>query len=176
MIGFQDNPVLSVYASSRGFAFVLFEGPESPYDWGVREIKGHDKNVQTRDAIKGLIDRYRPEVLVLTDMSESNSRQTSRIKKLHRMIKHLAGTEYVDLYQFPKSAVKAYFAPVGATTKYEIAKVIAQQIPAFGHRLPRYRKAWMSADPRQYLFDAAALGLVFYGSRGIPSPFDQVTA
>ena len=109
MTGFQDNPVLSVYASSRGFAFVLFEGPESPYDWGVKEIKGQDKNVQTRDAIKRLVDRYRPEVLVLTDMSEGNSRQTSRIRKLHRMIKHLAATEYVDLCQFPKSAVKAYF-------------------------------------------------------------------
>ena len=152
MTGFQDNPVLAVCAFSRGFAFVLFEGPESPFDWGVREIKGKNKNVKTLDALKGLIDRYRPEVLVLTDMSENNSRQTSRVRKLHRMIKHLAGTEYVDLYQFPKSAVKAYFEPVGATTKYEIAKVIAQQIPAFSHRLPPYRKIWMSADPRQYLF------------------------
>jgi len=167
--------VLSVCAFSRGFAFVLFEGPESPFDWGVREIKGDYKNVKTIDSIKGLIDRYRPEAIVVTDLTETNSRQISRVRKLHRTIKHLAGTEYVDLYQFTKDAVKAYFEPAGATTKYEIAKVIAQQIPAFGHRLPPYRKAWMSADPRQYLFDAAALGLVFYGSRGIPSPFDQET-
>lgn len=176
MIGFQDNPVLAVSAFSRGFAFVLFEGPESPFDWGVKEIKEKHKNVKTLAAIKALIDRYRPEVLVITDLSESKSRQTSRVRKLHRMLKHLATTEYVDLYQFPKSTVKEYFSPVGASTKYEIAQVIAQQIPAFSHRLPPYRKAWMSADPRQYLFDAAALGLVFYGSRGIPSPIYQVEA
>jgi len=87
---------------------------------------------------------------------------------------HLGGdvvvtTEYVDLVQFQKSAVKEYFAPVGAATKYEIAQVIANQIPAFAHRIPPFRKAWMSADPRQYLFDAAALGILFYGMRGAPS-------
>jgi hypothetical protein len=88
------------------------------------------------------------------------------------MLTHLANTEYVELYRFPYEAVVQYFSSVGATSKYEIARAIAQQIPAFGHRTPRYRKAWMGADPRQSLFDAAALGLVFYGSRGIPSPFD----
>jgi len=177
MTGFQDNPVLAVYPFSRGFAFVLFEGPESPFDWGVREIKEKHKNVKTLDAIKVLIDRYRPEVLVIEDIGERGSRQTGRVRKLYRMLTHLAATEYVELYRFPKSAVRMYFASVGATTKYEIAKAIARQIPAFGHRLPRYRKIWMSVDPRQCLFDAAALGLVFYGSRGVPSPFDPpVTA
>lgn len=173
MTGFLDNPVLSVVAFSRGFAFVLFEGPESPFDWGVREIKGRDKNIKTLDAVKEIIDRYRPEALVITDMTINRSKQTARVRKLHGMLRHLATTEFVDIYEFSKDAVKTYFSPVGATTKYEIAKVIAQQIPAFGHRLPPFRKAWMSADPRQYLFDAAALGLVFYGSRGIPSPFDR---
>jgi hypothetical protein len=35
--------VLSIYPFSRGFAFVLFEGPENPLDWGVKEIKGEHK-------------------------------------------------------------------------------------------------------------------------------------
>jgi hypothetical protein len=169
---FQDNPVLAVYPMSRGFAFVLFEGPENPYDWGVREIKEKHRNVKTLEAIKDLIDRYRPEAMVIEDTSNRRYRRSSRIRKLYRMLTHLAHTEFVDLYQFPQEAVKHHFASVGAETKYEIAKAISLQIPAFAHRMPRYRKAWMSADPRQSLFDAAALGLVFYGSRGIPSPFD----
>ena len=66
--------------------------------------------------------------------------------------------------------MKECFASVGAGTKYEIAKAIATQIPAFAHRLPRLRKIWMSEDPRQSLFDAAALGLTFF-ARHIRSPY-----
>ena len=65
-----QNLVLSIYPFSRGFAFVFFEGPESPFDWGVKEIKEKHKNTKTLDEIKKLIDRYRPEVLVIEDTSD----------------------------------------------------------------------------------------------------------
>ena len=168
----QENLVLAIYPFSRGFAFVLFEGPESPFDWGVKEIREKHRNVKTLDAIKELVDRYCPVVIVIEDVSDYANRRSSRIKKLYRLLTHLATAEHIDLHRFSNAEVKQYFATVGAVTKYEIAQAIGLQIPAFSHRLPRVRKPWMSADPRQSLFDAAALGLVFYGSRGIPSPFD----
>jgi hypothetical protein len=170
---YREDPVLAVYPFSRGFGFVLFEGPESPFDWGVKEISEKHKNTKTIDEIKKLIDRYRPEALVIEELGEKGTRRSSRIRKLYRMLTHLAATEYVELYRFPRSAVKQYFSSVGATTKYEIAKAISAQIPAFSIRMPRYRKAWMSQDSRQSLFDAAALGLMFYASKGaMPSPME----
>jgi hypothetical protein len=168
---YTESPVLAIYATSRGFGYVLFEGPESPYDWGVREIREKHRIAKTLDALKNLIDRYRPEAIVIEDTNDRKLRPSSRIRKLYRTLVHLASTEYVEVYRFPNEAVKRYFRSVGASTKFEIAKAIARQIPAFGHRLPSYRKAWMNVDPRQSLFDAAALGLVFYASRGIPSPY-----
>ena len=165
-----QNLVLSIYPFSRGFAFVLFEGPESPFDWGVKEIKEKHKNTKTLDAIKRLIDRYRPEVLVIEDTIGKETRRTSRIRKLYRMLVHLAATEYVELRRITKTEVKACFLSVGASTKYEIAKAIATQIPAFVHRMPPIRKPWMSEDPRQSLFDAAALGIAYF-TRGIRSPY-----
>lgn len=164
--------VLAIYPFSRGFAFVLFEGPDSPFDWGVKEIRDKQRNVKTLDEIKELIDRYCPEALVMEDISDRAGRRSTRIKKLYQMINHLAITEHLDLHRISHADTKRYFAVIGATTKYEIAKAISRQIPAFGHRLPRVRKPWMSADPRQSLFDAAALGLVFYDNRGVPSPFE----
>lgn len=77
-----QNLVLSIYPFSRGFAFVLFEGPESPFDWGVKEIKEKHKNTKTLDEIKKIIDRLRPEVLVIEDTTGKDSRRTSRIRKL----------------------------------------------------------------------------------------------
>jgi hypothetical protein len=164
--------VLSIYPFSRGFGFVLFEGAESPFDWGVREIKEKNRNVRSVDAIKELIDRYRPEILLIEDVEDSTCRRSPRIKKLYQMLSHLAAAEYVDLCKVREITVRKYFLSVGAVTKYERALAIGRQIPAFGHRIPRVRKAWMSADPRQSLFDAAALGLVFYGTRGVVSPYN----
>ena len=164
-----QNLVLSIYPFTRGFAFVLFEGPGSPFDWGVKEIKEKHKNTKTLDDIKTLIDRYRPEVLVIEDTSNGESRRTSRIRRLYRVLVHLAVAEYIDLCRLKKSQIKECFGLVGAGSKYEIAQAIAIQIPAFAHRIPPFRKPWMSDDLRQALFDAAALGLAFYALRGHPS-------
>ncbi len=161
-----QNLVLSIYPFTRGFAFVLFEGPESPFEWGVKEIKEKHKNTKTLDEIKKLIDRYRPEVLVIEDLTNGESRRTSRIRKLYRMLAHLAAAEYVDLHRCKKSQIKECFGFAGASNKHEIAKAIAIQIPAFAHRIPPFRKPWMSEDSRQNLFDAAALGITYYARTG----------
>jgi hypothetical protein len=154
--------VLAFYPTTHGFAFVLFEGPQSPFDWGVREFRGTRKNARTLKALKKLLDRYRPEALVIENTSRVRSRRVARIKRLHRMIRHLAEVEQIETHRYTRSDVRACFASVGAIRKHEIAQAIATIIPAFAHRLPRKRKIWMSEDPRQSLFDAAALGLTFY--------------
>lgn len=161
-----QNLVLAIYPFSRGFAFVFFEGPDSPFDWGVKEIKEKHRNTKTLDEIKKIIDRYRPEVLVIEETTVKESRRTSRIRKLYRMLVHLAEAEYIELHRYTKGTIKECFTSVGASTKYEIAKAIAIQIPAFAHRIPPFRKPWMSEDPRQSLFDAAALGLTFFCLHG----------
>src|SRR5438552_4034215 len=165
-----QNLVLAVYPFSRGFAFVFFEGPDSPFEWGVKEIREKHKSSRTLEEIKKIIDRYRPEVLVIEDTTNGGSRRTSRIRKLYRMLVHFAEAEYLDLYRCSKKDVKTCFASVGAGTKYEIANAIATQIPAFAHRIPRFRKPWMSEDPRQSLFDATALALTYFDQH-IQSPY-----
>jgi len=167
--GNLQNLVLSLYPFRRGLAFVLFEGPDSPFDWGIKEMKQKDKDARTLAEIKNLVDRYRPEVLVIEDTVDKGARRTPRIRKLYRMLIHFAKAEYVDLHRCSKSEVRECFATVGASTKYEIAEAIATQIPAFAHRIPRRRRGWMSEDPRQSLFDAAALGLTYF-ARGNRHP------
>lgn len=162
--------VLSVYPTSRGLAFVIFEGSESPYDWGVTEVKGPNKNKRTLSLIKKLLVRYRPDVLVVEDTSAAGSRRSMRVRRLHRLIAHLAATEHVDLHRYTRSDIVSCFSTIGALTKHEIAQAIAKHIPAFVHRIPRPRKPWMSEDPRQSLFDAAALGITHFANQ-ISSPY-----
>lgn len=155
--------VLSVVPTCHGFSFVLFEGPEAPFDWGTKDIRSTQKNAKTLDGVKAIMHRYRPEVLILEDAA-SGTKRTTRIRRLFRMLVHLADTEGIAVIRYARKDIRSCFASVGAKTKYEIAKAIANQIPAFMHRLPPIRKIWMSEDPRQSLFDAAALGITHYAS------------
>jgi Holliday junction resolvasome RuvABC endonuclease subunit len=163
--------VLAVQLCYRGFAFVLFEGPEAPFDWGLKEIRPRrEKNIRTLIEVKRLIDRFRPEVLVIEETAGQQPPRGARIRRLSRMLAQLAVAEYVELHRCSRAEVKACFASVGATTKHEIAKAIATQIPAFAHRIPRLRRQWSSEDARQAIFDAVALAITYF-ARGIPSPY-----
>ena len=66
--------VLAIYPFRDGFAFVLFEGPANPFDWGVKEVKKRHKNAKILAAVKKIIDRYRPEVLVIEAMAVDGPR------------------------------------------------------------------------------------------------------
>lgn len=157
--------VLALYPTTRGFSFVLFEGPETPYDWGVKAIPGRRKNARTIAEIRRLIDRYQPYAIVLEDVSEKKARRGSRVRHLTWGIAHLAQAESIEVHRYTKATVHNTFRRSGAKTKQEVAQAIAIHIPAFAHRLPPIRKAWMSEDPRMSLFDAAALGLTFFAHR-----------
>lgn len=61
----QPSFILAIYPTSHGFAFVLFEGPKAPFDWGVKGIRGKRKNAKTVDEVKALLERYHPETLVI---------------------------------------------------------------------------------------------------------------
>jgi len=80
------------------------------------------------------------------------------------MVTHLSESEFIEVSRISRGSIRACFASVGAKTKYEIAQAVARQIPALAHRLPPLRKIWMSEDPRQSLFDVAALGVAFYAT------------
>lgn len=170
----RDNLVLALYPFSRGFAFVLFEAAKHPIDWGVKEIKEKHRNDKTLVAIRLLVDRYCPAVIVIEEADGHRYRRSSRIRKLYRKLAKYTDAERIDLHRISPHAVWEHFAGGGALTKYEVAKAIVRELPSFAHRMPRIRRPWMSADPRQSLFDAAALGLVFYRLRGTPSPYDGV--
>jgi len=159
-----QNTVLSIYPSSRGYAYVLFESAQNPYDWGVKDIRKKNKNESALEGIRILIERYRPDSIVIEDYMEKGSRRSTRIRRLYRMVTNLAMKECIEVKRISREAIFKCFAASDAKTKYDISQVIAEQIPELAHRLPRVRKIWMSEDPRQSLFDAAALGIVYYAN------------
>ena len=158
--------VLVVHLTTRGLAYVVFEGPMAPVDWGVKEVRGPRKNARCLDRLSKIIERYQPDTLVMEDCSGTGSHRSARIRRLYRAVEVVARLQTIDVFRHSRQQVRQCFEKVGATTKHEIAQAISQLIPTFSHRMPPRRKAWMSEDPRMSLFDAASLMMTFYCQRG----------
>lgn len=162
--------VLAIQPFTRGYAFALFEGPLSPIDWGVKEVRGGNRNARCLDAVEALMTRTRPEILVLEDYSGSFARRSRRIKRLQSLIANHAAGQSIDVRHYARESIRDCFKGVGAVSRHEIAKAIAAQIPAFETRLPPVRKLWEPEDPRMTLFDAVSLVLTHccaLGSHGM---------
>lgn len=154
--------VLAISASPRGFAFVLFVGRATPFDWGIKETRGKHKNARAYLAIKKIIQKYNPATIVIEETDPKESRRGARIRALYRSIGWLAERGRRSVVRYSRAQVRETFAAEAARTRPEIARAVAGRIPAFRPRLPPERKIWMSEDPRQSLFDAAALGITYH--------------
>jgi Holliday junction resolvasome RuvABC endonuclease subunit len=158
---------MAIHLNSRGFAFVVFEGELAPLDWSIVEARGGQKREKILARVGSLFARYLPNVVVLENMSDANTRRPERIRHLNKAIEQLASGHSLPVMSFTRSDVREQFAAVGTVTKEAIAHAIAKHIPAFERFLPRRRKAWESEDPRMGIFDAAALVLVFFYKRSV---------
>lgn len=159
----KTRRVLAIDPTSRGFGFAVFEGPTSIIDWGVKSIRT-DKGASTLLKVDQLVRHYLPDVVALENHAGKGSRRCCRIRLLIDTLRRDIEDRRVKTRLFSRRQVCRVFAAFGATTKFEIAHAIAQQLPDLALDLPRYRKPWMSEDYRMAIFDAASLALTFYFS------------
>lgn len=157
--------VMAVQPTSRGFAWVLFESATLPVAWSlVHAHPGRHDRLVSR--LARLLDRYEPAAFVLEAFEGRGTQRSPRIQKLCRSMIHEAEGRGIATTIFEFDEVELAFARFGATSRSEIARVIAEHLDAFSHRLPKKRKLGNSEDPRRSLFDAAALALTYFAYRG----------
>lgn len=166
MIGKSFERILALHATSRGFAYTLMDGPGELSDWGIKRVAVSEKNRHCLAAIEHLIARHDPHAIVFEDTDEVGGRRSARVKRLYRDIEKLADRVSVDTYCYPWQVVFDVFRDGKPHTRHDIAGQIAVILPAIRKRLPPKRKAWLPMDPRQALFDAAALGITHYAVNG----------
>jgi len=113
-----------------------------------------------------LIDKYEPAVVVLEAFEGRETKRIERIQALCRTMVREAEERAIDVSIFDRDAIRMAFAKFGASSRSEIARVIADHLDGFSHRMPRERKIGDSEDVRHSLFNAAALALTYFVSRG----------
>jgi len=159
--------IFAVAPSSRGFGFAVIEGQNILVDWGVKETK-KNKNAGCIAKLKGIIEHYKPQVIVLEDVWTNDSRRHSRIRMLSKGIVALASRLNITVLLFSRSRVRKSYFTDGEGTKHGLAEIIAQKFPdELGSQLPPKRKPWMTEDYRMGIFDAVALALMIRLQRNL---------
>jgi Holliday junction resolvasome RuvABC endonuclease subunit len=153
--------VLAIDPTTKGFGFAILEGTERLVDWGVAQV-GTPKHARSLRRADQLIQEYLPDVMIVEDAAGDGSRRCERVERLLRDLRALAAKRGLRTWSFGRGAVRKAFASAGATTKEQIAGVLAAWYPELLLRLPPPRKPWMSEDERMGIFDAAALARTYF--------------
>ena len=153
--------VLGFHPTSRGFGWAVFENPSALHCFGVYTARG-DKNAACVRKLVWLLERLKPEVLVLEAFDKHSSLRSERIRRLCLSVVAHAAAQGTDVAVYTRGEVQACFAVVGARSREEIAEAMARHAPALRTHLPEKRKPWMAEDKRLSAFSAAALVLTHY--------------
>jgi hypothetical protein len=151
---------LSVDPTSKGFAFVVLENGLL-VDWGVRRVRSN-KNHDSVMKLRLLIQRYKPDIVVLEDVHHRSSRRGSRARRLLGRFAREAHAHGVAVTRVSQEEVQRRLGahPGRQLTKHRIALVLADKFPELWEHLPRVRKIWMAEDERMNIFDALAMAIV----------------
>lgn len=153
--------LLAIDLMPRGFAFALFEKPDSLIDWGLTDIR---VNVPRRSIkrIRQLVEFYQPSRIVLEDIKKGSPNRTTKIKQLAEDIHFLAKENGLKVSSYTPKTIQDIFSQFKCHNKHERANAICEWLPQLSSRIPPKRAVWMSEDPRINLFDAVSLALTHY--------------
>jgi hypothetical protein len=158
----RNDLVMSVFPYARGIAYVVFEDPNSPVDWGICDPHGDRKKHQAIRIIAALVDRYSPGALILRDRVGLRRGRIWRHAALVEALETIAHRKGILIARLSRDEVRQSFSSLESPTRYAIVQTIAKQIPMFETYVPPIRKIWKAEDRKMGLFDAAALALTFY--------------
>lgn len=159
----SQNPtrLFAMDPTHKGFGYAVFELPFQLVEWGLARITG-EKHAGAVAEFKKLLDRFRPDAVVLEDVDAPGSRRRPRIRRLIESLVALARGRGIPVTTVARSAVLTCFSSgEEQATKYSIAQRLVGHFPELAGQLPPPRKPWQSEDERMSVFDALALAVTY---------------
>jgi hypothetical protein len=147
---------LSIYPNSRGFGYVVMEGPRMLVDYGISTVKPIS-NDAVLARLKKVMDHHRPTVVLLREADAATASQSPRVLKLIMAISGFVKDKGIPVHRYSREQIKNVFEQFGAATKYDIAQKIIGEYEELKERAPKQRKAWMEEDYNMGIFDAMAI-------------------
>lgn len=157
----KDTFVLVFYPNYLGFGFAFMQNALTLKDYQIVTSRPIS-NTKLIKRIRDYIDYYEPDIVVLEDYKGKQSRKSKRVEKLIRSISDYAKTKKIKTIFYAREQIKFVFSEFNAKTKYEISKVVSENIPELKKLLKPKRKLWEVEPYSQGIFDAVSLGITHY--------------
>lgn len=161
MPNYDSGVIMAIAPTSRGFGYIVFESPDVPMDWGVKDVRRN----KARDCLlkaRVLMHILQPSVLVLEDVRHRNSRRSKRVRQLIEAFARFAKERGIAVAWCSRQDVLTAFGRTGARTKHDIALAVTKLVPELAQRLPPRRRIWESEHYSMAIFEAAALALTHF--------------
>jgi hypothetical protein len=162
MTNISPDRVLTLDLRARKFGYVVFEGPRTLLDWGVR-THADETHSSLERRLKNLLSMFAPSTIVVRTAVERNRTTRRRIRLALHSLKVFAKRALITLFVIDESSLHGFFSKEAKVNKHDIAQMIADRFPELSWRLPPKRKPWQSEPTRQSIFDAASIGIFYFG-------------
>lgn len=157
----SPNRILAIDPFHKGFGYAVFEPPLHLVASGVARVED-EKHPSAVARFEELLTDFLPSTVVLEDANAPGARRRHKAQGLIEAVSKLARGRGVTVATVSRTAVIECFAlPGERTTKYKIAKWLAEAFPVLAPKLPLPRKLWQSEDERMSIFDALALAVTY---------------
>lgn len=171
----NQKRVLALDVHPRSFGYVVFEGPRQLLDWGVRSYRKTGRSVGTvvKRKLGVLLNDFAPSALVLKQEETRAEQRNRKLRNILDLIRKEAGSDGIPVRLIRCQGVKKVFGNQCRMTKHQMATLLAELLPDLAWKLPPKRKLWESEDYRMSIFNAAALGVVYFrkpANRSHPAP------
>lgn len=158
---YRSGLILVMYPNALGFGFAIMKDAVTVETAQVVAIKPRPvSNAKALERIREKVAYYEPEAIVIEDYRKS--KKSTRVSKLLKAIMDLAKERNIDVHTYSRTDIRFVFSNFNAHTKYEIAKVVSENVPYMKDRLVEKRKCFESEAYPMGAFDAVSLGITHF--------------
>jgi hypothetical protein len=154
--------ILSLDIRLERFGYAVFEGPKRLLDWGVCLYGLSSTPDAARKKIVSLLKMFIPSIVVVTMVPIENTLEEYGVHRIFTSLKAEMDVHSIPIEILRRPKVRQMFRSLHATTKYEVASLIAKLYPELTWKLPPKRKVWQKEHYRMAMFEAVAGGYAYW--------------
>ena len=162
--------ILAIDLRLERFGYAVFEGPNRLIDWGVCLYGSSGAPTAARKRLAPLLKQFRPTTIVVGIALRENALGRYGVRRILAAIRREALAHATPIQVVAKSEVRKAFHFLHAKTKHQVATVVAQLFPELRWKLPPKRKLWQKEHYRIVIFEAVAVGHVYWHQLDVHSP------
>src|SRR6266850_3381297 len=124
MLNISALRVLILDLRSRRFGYVIFEGPQTLLDWGIRTY-AEEKRSSLERRLNDLQSMFAPSVILVRKAVERNRISQLMIRLALRTLTVFAKRTLITVFLVDESSLRAFFSREAKLNKHDIARMIA---------------------------------------------------